>query len=102
MTEDLIHEINSRFKKALAKDPNTLTCIVTGKSRPTNAAYLDEKAKNAGSKENFIAHYICRDALTLLKKGKTLDEVRAELSVELTVSKPSSSVLSEAIKINGR
>jgi len=102
MTNDLIAEINKRFKRSIAKDPNTLTCIVTGKSRPTNSEYLEGKVAAAGTKERFIEHYICRDALTLLKKGKTIEEVRQELSVDANVSVPSKAMLETALEINGK
>ena len=102
MTNDLINEINKRFKKSLSKDPSVLTCIVTGRSRPTNSAYLDEKAKAAGPKEEFIKHYICRDALVLLKQGKTVLDVRSELNASTTGVPPSEQMLNRALEINGR
>jgi len=102
MNAELAAEINNRLKKSLGRDPSALTCIVTGKSRPTNSQYLEEKAKKAGSKEEFLAHYICRDALTLLKAGKTIDEVRAELNVNPLWDKPTPQRLEKAMQINGR
>jgi hypothetical protein len=95
-------EINKRFKKAIAKDPNTLTCIVTGKERPTNSEYLEEKAKKAGSKEEFLKHYICRDALTLLKQGKSVADVRKELGVTDVSIAIGGDFLKRALEINGK
>lgn len=95
-------EINKRFKKALARDPNTLTCIITGKERPTNSEYLEERAKKAGSKEEFLKHYICRDALTLLKKGKTVTEVREELGVHGVTIAVGDAFLKRALELNGK
>jgi hypothetical protein len=102
MTNDLIAEINKRFKRSITKDPNTLTCIVTGKSRPTNSEYLEGKIGTAGTKERFVEHYICRDALTLLRKGKTIEEVRQELSVDVKVPIPTNAMLETALEINGK
>lgn len=102
MTDDLIAEINKRFKKSLLKDPSVLCCIVTGRTRPTNSAYLEEKAKVAGSKEEFIKHYICRDALTLLKQGKTVYEVREDLGVSANVPPPEQALIDRALEINGK
>lgn len=102
MTDDLIAEINKRFKKSLLKDPSVLCCIVTGRTRPTNSAYLEEKAKLAGSKEEFIEHYICRDAFTLLKQGKSVLDVRSELNVSSIVPPPSEQTIKRAMEINGR
>ena len=95
-------EINARFRKSISKDPTVLTCIVTGKSRPTNSAYLEEKAKLFGSKEEFIKHYICREALTMLKQGRTVWDVRFALGVSTDVVPPNESVLKRALEINGK
>jgi|GEM_PF-5563998 len=95
-------EINKRFKKAIAKDPNVLTCIVTGKERPTNSEYLEEKAKKVGSKEEFLKHYICRDALTLLKQGKSVADVRKELGATGVTIALGSDFLKRALEINGK
>lgn len=95
-------EINKRFKRAITKDPNTLTCIITGKERPTNSEYLEERAKKAGSKEEFLKHYICRDALTLLKKGRTVAEVREELGVHGVTINVGDAFLKRALELNGK
>jgi hypothetical protein len=95
-------EINARFKKSISKDPSVLTCIVTGKSRPTNGAYLEERAKTTGSKEEFIKHYICRDALTMLKQGKTVFDVRSTLSISAAVPVPSEQTIKRALEVNGK
>lgn len=72
-----------------------LACIVTGKNRLTNAKYL--ASKPAG----FVTNYISRPALKLLRAGKNVQQVRAELGV--TISTPiSDSAIQEAIKINGK
>jgi hypothetical protein len=102
MTAELAIEINKRFKRALSKDPNVLTCIVTGRSRPTNSQYLEEKAVKAGSKERFIKYYICREALALLKVGRPIEEVRYELGVNDSVPIPKTEDIVEALKINGK
>jgi hypothetical protein len=95
-------EINKRFKKAITKDANTLVCIITGRERPTNNEYLEEKAKKIGSKEEFIKHYICRDALTLLKQGKSVNDVRRELGVTDISIAIGSEFLKRALEINGK
>ena len=95
-------EINARFKKSISSEPTALTCIVTGKTRSTNSAYLDERAKSAGSKEEFIKHYICREARKLLKEGKSVLEVRQELGVLSNVSIPLDSTVKRALEINGK
>ena len=95
-------KINARFKKSISNDPSVLTCIVTGRTRPTNSEYLNEKAKKVGSKEEFIEHYICRDALTLLKGGHTVMEVRQLLDVGQNTVYPSDAKIKRALEINGK
>ena len=95
-------EINKRFKKSITKDPTTLTCIITGKERPTSSEYLEEKAKKTGSKEEFMKHYICRDALTLLKQGKTVLEVRELLCASGITIMISDTFLKRALDLNGK
>jgi len=95
-------EINARFKKSISNDPSVLTCIVTGKTRPTNSAYLEEKSKKLGSKEEFINHYICREALTMLKQGRTVYDVRSALGVSTAILPPDEKKLLRALKINGK
>lgn len=58
-----------------------LTCRITGKSRNTNTAYLEKKAEEAGSIEEFTANYVSRAAAKLLREGKTVAEVREALGV---------------------
>ena len=95
-------EINARFKKSISNDPSVLICIVTGKTRPTNSAYLEEKSKKLGSKEEFINHYICREALTMLKQGRTVYDVRFALGVSTAVPPPDEKKLLRALEINGK
>lgn len=102
MTAELISEINKRFKKAITKDPNVLTCIISGRSRPTNTLYLEEKAVKAGSKERFVKYYVCREALSMLRAGLSIEQIRSELCVDQSVPMPSSEDIIEALKTNGK
>jgi hypothetical protein len=73
-----------------------LACIVTGKSRLTNAKYLASKP------EGFVTNYISRPALKLLRTGKNVQQVRAELGVTEITTPISDSAIQNAIKINGK
>jgi hypothetical protein len=73
-----------------------LVCIITGKIRLTNAKYLASKPSG------FVTNYISRPALKLLRAGKTVQQVRAELGVTDVTSSISDSALQNAIKINGK
>lgn len=73
--------------KSKAPTPH-LTCIITGKTRPTNQEYLDNKATGpAGSVKAFMNNYVCKDAMKLLRQNPTVEGVEAirkELGVDST------------------
>ena len=73
-----------------------LVCIITGKSRLTNAKYLASKP------QGFVTNYIARPALKLLRAGKSVQDVRTELGVTEVTTAISDSALQNAIKINGK
>jgi len=79
-----------------------LACIITGKSRLTNAAYLESKSRMAGSVENYLKNYISREALKHLRAGKSVEETRQILNVTDYSEKVSTEQLTHAIKINGK
>ena len=79
-----------------------LRCIVTGKERLTNKAYLEQKAAaRGGDVQSFVSSYISREALKLLRAGKSLEETRSELKAE-TTDPIAPEILAEAIKVNGK
>lgn len=79
-----------------------LTCLITGKSRLTNRAYLERKSINAGSVEAYLSHYISRGALKLLRAGQSVEETRKALNVT-DYNKPiNADVLKRAIALNGK
>ena len=60
-----------RAEKALVikKEGKKLTCIITGKSRPTNQKYLDAKASKLGvSVEELIKNYVSKEGLKQMTK----------------------------------
>lgn len=78
-----------------------LTCIITGKTRSTNTAYLEKKANAAGSAELFTGNYVTRDAAKLLRQGLTVQQVRETLGVDSTVPEVSEERAQLALSING-
>jgi hypothetical protein len=79
-----------------------LRCIVTGKERLTNKAYLDTKASEAGvAVDVYLKNYISREPLRLLREGKTLAEVRTQLNATITDTIADAD-LQAAIKMNGK
>jgi hypothetical protein len=79
-----------------------LTCIITGKSRLTNRAYLESKAGKASSVENYLKHYISREALKHLRAGKTVEETRQILGVTDYNAPISAEFLKKALSFNGK
>ena len=62
----------SDIKQRLDKTPY-LTCIVSLKKRPSNEAYLNDKANRLGiSVAEYKKFYICREVITQLKQGKKI------------------------------
>ena len=99
LTEPTVRK-NPANREGAAKSSREVTprlaCIITGKSRLTNAKYLASKPTG------FVTNYISRPALKLLRAGKTIQQVRAELGVTNFTSSISDSALQNAIKINGK
>ena len=82
-----------------------ITCMITGSSRNTNTGYLEKKAANAGSVEAFVDNYVSRSAAKLLRQGKTVEQIRAELEVPSSWSTDNPVTderAQEALSINGK
>jgi hypothetical protein len=63
-----------------------LICLITGVMRVTTREYLDAKMLKKGiSEEEFCSNYARKDAVRLLREGKTVDQIRAELKSDVTV-----------------
>jgi hypothetical protein len=69
--------MNNTTNKTLPK----LTCLVTGKNRNSNIKYLEAKASRLGvDVDVIINNYVSRDALKLLRTGKSFEQVRQEVA----------------------
>ena len=81
-----------------------LTCLVTGRSRNSNIKYLDAKAVRLGIEvDTLIKNYVSRDALKLLRKGKSFTEVRQELgTAEGFVPSNPAYQIEELLRLNGK
>lgn len=91
---------NTKTNKTLPK----LNCLVTGNSRTSNIKYLEAKAIRLGvDADTLINNYVSRNALKLLRTGKTVEQVRAELGTAagVTLSMPAAKV-EELIRINSK
>ena len=63
-----------------------LTCIITGKTRPSNDKYLSAKAEAKGiSVDKFSQYYACKEAVKRLRAGMSVEDVRAELKAEVSI-----------------
>ena len=62
-----------------------LVCVITGVSRITTREYLDAKMATKGiSEEEFCTYYARKDAVRLLREGKTIEQIRSELKSDAT------------------
>lgn len=97
-TTDTMEQTTATTKNNTPK----LRCIITGKERLTNKAYLTQKATETnGDVEKFLSLYISRAALKHLRKGKTVEETRQALNSTCT-AEIDSDTLNEALKLNGK
>lgn len=65
----------------MSKRTRKLICQITGKPLFASKEYFDKKVKKAGSEEDLHRTYVCRSALTLLKKGYTIEDIRDSVEV---------------------
>lgn len=90
-------DINARLKKSLQGKVPKLKCLVTGIERVTSMDYLKSKEEKFGSISNFTSNYISRDAVTLLKEGKSIDQIKQEINPESSFV-PNINIINEAKK----
>jgi len=75
-----IDDINARLKKSLQGKTPKLKCIISGIERATSIDYLKTKEEKFGSIENFTRYFISRDAIRMIKEGKSIQEIKDELN----------------------
>ena len=93
-------EINARLKKSLQGKVPKLKCIISGIERVTSMDYLKTKEDKFGSIENYTRYFISRDAVTLLKQGIEIEQIRKELNPESSYI-PDINLVNEAKKYYG-
>lgn len=64
------------------------TCIITGKECFVRPDVLQKRIEKYGSEERLNQLYICREAASLLKEGRAVQEVRKLLGSDLTAEVP--------------
>lgn len=81
-----------------------LTCLVTGRSRNSNIKYLEAKALRLGASLDVVMNsYVSRDALKLLRSGKTIEQVRVELGTVEGFAPSMPTIKSEELlRLNGK
>ena len=85
----------------LATSPK-LTCIITGKTRPSNDKYLSAKAEAKGvSVDEFSQYYACKQAVKRLRTGMSVEDVRADLQAEVSIPISESDVKT-ILRLNGK
>ena len=81
-----------------------LTCIVTGKSRPTTYDYLQKKANRLGvSVTELQTHYVSREAVTQINSGTAAADLAERYGNKTFESTwPEGKTLEEVIAVNSR
>ena len=79
-----------------------LTCVITGKTRPSNQKYLAAKAEKRNvSVEQFTQYYACKQAVKRLRAGMPVDQVRQELGADISTP-VSEGVVQGILRLNGK
>jgi len=68
-------------KEKKEKKDTKLTCIITGKTVVFAKTYFEKKIQEFGDEERLRRLYVCKQALGLLKRGYSIDEIRKSLDV---------------------
>lgn len=63
------------------KKTRKLICQITGKPLFASKDYYNKKVEKATSEDELHRTYICREALTLAKKGYSIDDIRETIEV---------------------
>jgi len=56
--------------------------VVTGQVLAVRPAVLESRIQKAGSKDKLLSTYIGRDTKRMLREGKTVEQIRADLKVD--------------------
>ena len=59
-----------------------IICNITGKILFATSDYYEKKVSKAGSEDALRRSYVCKDALDLLKKGHTVEDIHHQLQIE--------------------
>lgn len=70
-----------------------LTCIITGKVLVATPEYYKKKVEKAGSEQELLRTYVCKEAKDLLKQGLSVAQIRKQLNVQLTLPDPPADVI---------
>ena len=107
--DDAIKRLNKPIKQVevVTNKTPTLTCIITGKSRPTTRQYLEQKAEAAPGDtleeriSTIVDNYVCRDAVKLLRRGYSIGMIRLELGGVGKLTSEDGEHLNFLLELNG-
>jgi hypothetical protein len=74
-----------------------IVCIVTGRSLTIADSYYQKKVDKAGSEENLIKNYICKEAKKLLKLGNNVKKVREILDCDNNLPDIDEDIITELV-----
>ena len=70
------------------KKTRKLICQITGKLLFASKEYYQKKVEKASSEEQLHKTYICREALSLAKKGYSIQDIRETVEVHNNFESP--------------
>ena len=74
-----------------------IVCIVTGRSLTITDSYYQKKIDKAGSEEDLIKTYICKEAKKLLKLGNNVKKVREILDCDSDLPEVDEEIITELV-----
>lgn len=75
-----------------------LKCIVTGRVLTATLGYYNKKLEKAGSEEELLNTYICKEAKDMLLKGYSVNDIREKIGVEQNLPEINKSIIDNLIK----
>ena len=78
----------------MSRKTKKLACVVTGRVLVATGDYYDKKIQAAGSEDDLLKSYICKEAKKLLLKGYDVDTVRDMLNITEPLPPVEESVIS--------
>ena len=75
-----------------------LKCIITGSVLTATLDYYNKKLEKAGSEQELLSTYICKEAKDMLLKGYSVNDIREKIGVEQNLPEVNKGIIDDIIK----